>query len=58
MNIFLRLVIIKRGFSGNFSELVSNFKETNKKVIIVKHSEQLLKDFENLQRIQYIESPD
>ncbi len=46
------------GFQYAFLKLVSNFREANKKVIIVKGSEKLLKDFENQQRIAYTESAD
>jgi hypothetical protein len=42
---------ILRRFSVSISKLASNFKEANKKLIIVKGSEKLLKDLENHQRI-------
>jgi hypothetical protein len=40
-----------RRVSEAFSKLVSNFKEGNKKLMIVLASEKLLKDLENHQRI-------
>jgi hypothetical protein len=39
------------GFKQSFSKLGSNFKEANKKLIITRGSENLLKDFKNHQRI-------
>ncbi len=41
-----------RGFQQAFPELVTNFKEVNKMVIIVQHSNKLLKGCENHQRIK------
>jgi hypothetical protein len=41
----------EEGFRKHFSNLVSDFKEANKKFIIVQGSEKRLEDLENHQRI-------
>ncbi len=45
-----------RMISVNIFKMSSNFKEANKKLIIVQDSEKLFKDLENQQRIHYTES--
>ncbi len=42
----LILYLSEEGVSNHFQKLLSNFKEANKKLIIVLDSEKLLKDLE------------